>query len=38
MDQELVLIPYLGFVPAGVGLAYLIFYAIEGNKQRPPAP
>jgi hypothetical protein len=30
--------PFLGFIPAGVGVAYLIFYAIEGSKQSPPAP
>jgi hypothetical protein len=30
--------PFLGFIPAGVGVAYLIFYAIEGSKQGPTAP
>lgn len=27
----------VGLIPAGVGLAYLIHYAIEGRKQKPSA-
>ncbi len=32
------LMPFLAFTPAGVGLAFLIYYAIEGRNPRPPAP
>lgn len=28
---------YFGLIPAGVGLAYLIHYAVEGRKQVPSA-
>jgi hypothetical protein len=28
---------YFGLIPAGVGLAYLIYYAVEGRKQVPAA-
>lgn len=39
VDPGLAVIPFLGFVPAGVGVAYLIFYAIEDNRPpRPPNP
>jgi len=27
---------YFGLIPTGVGLAFLIYYAIEGRKERPP--
>ncbi len=37
MDRGLGAIPFLGFVPSGVGVAYLIFHAIESDKTRPPA-
>ena len=28
---------YFGAIPGGVGLAFLIYYAVEGRKQRPEA-
>jgi hypothetical protein len=28
---------YFGLIPAGVGLAYLIYYAVEGRKRVPEA-
>jgi len=28
---------YFGLIPAGIGLAYLIYYAVEGRKQLPAA-
>jgi len=27
---------YFGLIPTGVGLAFLIYYAIEGRKETPP--
>jgi uncharacterized membrane protein len=30
-------VQYFGLIPAGIGLAHLIYYAVEGRKQRPPA-
>jgi hypothetical protein len=30
-------LPFLAFIPIAVGLAYLVYYAIEGRKQFPPA-
>jgi hypothetical protein len=35
---QILSLPFLGLIPAGVGLAYLVFYAIEGSKPRPPTP
>jgi hypothetical protein len=32
------LMPFLAFIPAGVGVAFLIYYAIEASNPRPPAP
>ena len=29
---------FLGVIPAAVGLAYLVFYIIEGHKPRIPTP
>ena len=30
---------YFGLIPTGVGLAFLIYYAIEGRKETPvPSP
>jgi hypothetical protein len=28
-------VSYFGLIPAGIGLAYLIYYAVEGRKQPP---
>ena len=28
---------YFGLIPAGIGLAYLIYHMVEGRKQVPPA-
>ena len=28
---------YFGLIPAGVGLAFLLYYLIEGRKEVPPA-
>jgi hypothetical protein len=28
---------YFGLIPAGIGFAYLIYYAVEGRKQLPAA-
>jgi hypothetical protein len=28
-------VSYFGLIPAGIGLAYLIYYAVEGRKQLP---
>jgi hypothetical protein len=30
-------VSYFGLIPAGIGLAYLIYYAVEGRKQLPAA-
>jgi hypothetical protein len=27
---------YFGLIPTGVGLAFLLYYAIEGRKEKPP--
>ncbi|MGO9097268.1 MAG: DUF6249 domain-containing protein [Bryobacteraceae bacterium] len=35
---SLVPLPFLAFIPAGVGVAFLIYYAIEAGNPRPPAP
>jgi len=32
-----VTLPLLAFISIAVGLAYLVYYAIEGHKQNPPA-
>ena len=32
------LFPFLAFIPAGIGVAFLIYYAIEASNPRPPAP
>jgi hypothetical protein len=29
--------PFLAFIPIGVGLAHLVYYAIEGQQRNPPA-
>ena len=29
-------VSYFGLIPAGIGLAFLIYYAVEGRRQRPP--
>ena len=29
--------PFLAFIPIGVGLAHLVYYAIEGQNRNPPA-
>jgi hypothetical protein len=31
-------VAWFATIPAGIGLAYLIYYAIEGRKEAPPAP
>jgi len=31
-------LPFLAFIPAGVGLAFLVYYAIEASNPRPPTP
>ena len=35
---SLVPLPFLAFIPAGVGLAFLVYYAIEASNPRPPTP
>ena len=30
-------VAYFGLIPAGIGLAYLIYYVVEGRKQPPAA-
>jgi hypothetical protein len=35
---SLVPLPFLAFIPAGIGVAFLIYYAIEASNPRPPAP
>jgi hypothetical protein len=30
-------VSYFGLIPAGIGLAYLIYYVVEGRKQLPAA-
>jgi hypothetical protein len=35
---SLVPLPFLAFIPAGVGVAFLVYYAIEASNPRPPTP